>query len=58
MNQITMPNDPVEMKIAANASWLCNLFQKHSLTCEEKQAVLKEIFIDFKERQLKDGQSN
>ena len=48
-------NDPDEMKLAANSSWLCKLFQSHFLTAKEKQVVIKSLIQDFKQRKRKNG---
>lgn len=41
-------NDPDEMKIAAEGSFLCELFQKYKLTKYEKQKIIQSLIKDFK----------
>ena len=42
------PNDPEEMAIAREGSWLCNMFQEFQLSADEKQEVIKSLIHDFK----------
>ena len=43
-----LPNDPKEMAKAADASWLCDEFQKSSLSLEEKQHIIRSVIADYK----------
>lgn len=51
-------NDPEEMKIAREASWLCNLFQKNNMTVEEKQKIIRKVTREHKRKESLNGQSN
>jgi hypothetical protein len=50
MEEIVKPNDPAEMKIARECSWLCRLFQKNKLAAKEKQKVIRDCIKDFKRK--------
>lgn len=52
MAEQCMVNDPEEMKISSEASWLCELFQTNSLSVEEKQKVIKSLIKDYKIRNM------
>lgn len=53
MAEECIKNDPSEMKIASDASWICELFQSYSLSVEEKQHIIKEMTRQFKIKRLK-----
>ncbi len=49
-----MPIDPEEMKMAADASWLCAMFQKNLLSKIEKQIILRSMFKEHKLKRLQE----
>lgn len=59
MTAFMFKNDPDEMKIAREASFLCEIFQKHKLNADEKKMIIRELIQDFKKKkEEEDGQSN
>ena len=46
-----LPNDPEMMKDAAEASWLCKIFQESNLNALEKQQVLRNIMQNHKQKE-------
>lgn len=49
-------NDPEEMKISSESSWLCRLFQQHGLKIDEKQKIIRNLVNDHKQkRNLNNG---
>jgi len=58
MVEETLKNDPAEMKISSEASWLCRFFQSHGLTVADKQYLIKDMIKQLKIKRLnKNGQS-
>lgn len=58
MEESILINDPANMKIARDASWICRLFQSYYLDCSEKQMIIRKLLKEFKERKKKYGQGN
>ena len=48
-------NDPKEMKISSDASWLCRIFQKNKLTVQEKQQMIREMTADHRKKGTNNG---
>lgn len=36
--------------VAADASWMCKMFQEEQLDSKEKQEILKSVMLDHKDR--------
>ncbi len=36
-------DDPEEMKISSDASWLCRIFQQNKLSVQEKQKIIRDM---------------
>jgi hypothetical protein len=59
MVEETLKNDPQEMKIARDGSWLCKVFQSNSLDVKEKQYIIRDMIKQFKIKKAeKNGQSH
>ena len=52
-----MKDDPDEMKIAREASWLCNLFQEYNLNFKQKQKIIRSLIIEHKQKKINNGQT-
>ena len=52
--EMTQPNDPGEMKKAAQESWICNMFQKAKLKPDEKKEILKSLVKDIRQKREDD----
>jgi serine/threonine-protein kinase RIO1 len=51
MTFVTMKNDPSEMKLARDSSWLCEIFQGNNMTVEDKQNVIRSLKREHKEEE-------
>lgn len=47
-----------DSKVARDGSFLCDLFQINQFTVEDKQAVLRSLFNDFKSKRNAHGQAD
>lgn len=47
-SQPVIINDPSEMRLARDYSWICKLFQENNLKLREKQKIIREMISDFK----------
>jgi hypothetical protein len=44
-------NDPEEMAVARDASWLCAFFQEHKFSAKEKKEFITSLLEDFKNKE-------
>lgn len=66
MSVLVQKNDPDEMKIAREASFLCELFQEHKFDVDEKKMIIKDLIREHKKKleeqkklaEAKNGQGN
>jgi len=50
MEKVPVIPDPHAMMVARNGSWLCDLFQKKGLSCDQKQFIIKQLIKKFKQK--------
>lgn len=56
MGKDTVIPDINEMMIAARGSWLCDIFQKHKLTADERAFIINKLIKNFMQGKKDSGQ--